>query len=220
MAALNQAIDRFQHNARKAADEKHPEQLVKRHALREVRLLPFAVVNLRVGRRRRQNPQLLFLSAVVFFCLFKAGFHLVDQVVERLQSSGQQVALLAHDDQFFANLGVKRGLLRVVHPLVRGQHVHLPAQFHICFVILRAEPIHQLVFFFLRHGFLLPCFTADKRPLFEGVSVYHASRSISTSTQPVSSPTRKKRTRACGARRRRRFRLAASSAVISRSPSG
>ena len=63
MAALNQAIDRFQHNASKAADEKHPEQLVKRHALREVRLLPFAVVNLRVGRRRRQKPQLLFLSA-------------------------------------------------------------------------------------------------------------------------------------------------------------
>ena len=55
MSALNQAIDRFQHIARKAADEKHPEQLVKRHALREVRLLPFAVINLRVGRRRRQN---------------------------------------------------------------------------------------------------------------------------------------------------------------------
>ena len=156
MTALNQAIDRFQHNARKAADEKHPEQLVKRHALREVRLLPFAVVNLRVGRRRRQNPQLLFLSAVVFLRLFKAGFHLVDQVVERLQSAGQQIALPAHDDQLFANPGVKRGLLRVVHPLVRGEHVHLSAQFHICFVILRAEPLHQLVFFFLRHGFLLP----------------------------------------------------------------
>ena len=151
MPALNQAIERFQHDARKAADKEHPKQLIKRDALREMRFLLFPIVDLRVGRRGRQDTELLFLLFVVLLGFLEPCFHLVDQFVGLLQLSGDDVAVLRHLGKLFANLRVKGFLLRVVHRFVRGKQIHLPAQLFVGFVFKLTEFVSQAFDFFFRH---------------------------------------------------------------------